>query len=131
MKKNNILKGAGVLLIAAVMVLSTGVVMANTFGIQSQESRIRLSELGAEHISRSGNMEKGGAPFDTLLFENFDDTWVGSPPAPVGWTQYCTNINAEIWQPNDVRYVTTDLVQDDDWHLFCDECHDDSTHTPP
>ena len=106
MKRKTILKEAGVLLITAVMVLSTGVVMANTFGIQSQESRTRLSELGAEHISRSGNMEKGGAPFDTLLFENFDDTWVGSPPAPVSWTQYCTNINAEIWQPNDVRYVS-------------------------
>jgi len=86
-KKKNILKEAGVLLIVALMTLSTTTVMANTYEVQLHESGLITT-------------------LDTLLFENFDGTWTGSPPTPAGWTQYCTNPNAEIWQPNTVRYVS-------------------------
>lgn len=30
--------------------------------------------------------------------------------------------------PNDVRFVKTDLVEGDDWHLFCDRCHEGGDH---
>jgi uncharacterized repeat protein (TIGR01451 family) len=83
----NFLKGAVVLLIVTLMTLSTTTVMANTFEVQLHESGLRTT-------------------LDTLLFENFDGAWVGSPSAPIDWIQYCTNPSAEIWQPNTVRYIS-------------------------
>ncbi len=45
------------------------------------------------------------------------------------WSSSCHNPD-----PNDVRYVDTDLVDGDTmeaWHTFCDDCHPDSTHLWP
>jgi len=48
-----------------------------------------------------------------LAYSGFMDCWSSSCHDP---------------EPNDVRYVKTDLVEDGDWHKFCDECHEDRNH---
>ena len=39
------------------------------------------------------------------------------------WSSDCHNPD-----PNDVRFVKTDLVIGDDWHEFCDRCHEGGDH---
>jgi hypothetical protein len=60
---------------------------------------------------------------DGTYFAHHDLSYTGFMDC---WSSDCHNPN-----PNDTRYVVIDLVQDDDWHLYCDECHDDSNHTEP
>jgi hypothetical protein len=43
----------------------------------------------------------------------------------------CWSSDCHDPDPNDVRYVITDLVEGDDWHGYCDECHDGRSHTLP
>ena len=43
----------------------------------------------------------------------------------------CWSSDCHDPEPNDVRYVKTDLVEGDDWHTYCDECHDGRNHQWP
>ncbi|KYK30500.1 MAG: hypothetical protein AYK22_03675 [Thermoplasmatales archaeon SG8-52-3] len=40
----------------------------------------------------------------------------------------CWSVDCHNPDPNDVRFVETDLVEGDDWHEFCDNCHDGGDH---
>lgn len=51
-----------------------------------------------------------------LAYSGFMDCWSSSCHDP---------------EPNDVRYVKVDLVEGDDWHGYCDGCHDGRTHQWP
>ncbi len=51
-----------------------------------------------------------------LAYSGFMDCWSSSCHDP---------------DPNDVRYVDTDLVEGNNWHEFCDNCHADRTHGWP
>ena len=43
----------------------------------------------------------------------------------------CYSSSCHDPDPNDVRYVNTTLVEDDDWMGFCKNCHDEMTHNWP
>ena len=60
---------------------------------------------------------------DATYFAHHDPSYTGFMDC---WSSDCHDPD-----PNDVRYVKTDLVEGDDWeawHLFCDKCHDEGTH---
>ena len=70
------------------------------------------------------------------------DFWVGENNATYnahhdlsyGGFRDCWSTECHNPDPNDVRYVDTDLVDGDTmeaWHLFCSGCHDDRTHYWP
>ncbi|UCD13406.1 MAG: hypothetical protein JSW60_07575 [Thermoplasmatales archaeon] len=60
---------------------------------------------------------------DATYFAHHDLSYSGFMDC---WSPDCHNP-----EPNDVRYVDTDLVEGDNWHEYCDTCHDDSTHDWP
>ena len=65
------------------------------------------------------------------------DYWVGEDDATyhahhdLSYTGFmdCWSSECHDPDPNDVRYVKTDLIKDNDWHEFCDNCHADGTHS--
>jgi len=81
MKKRSILKGAGVLLIAVVLILTSVAAMANTTNMNpiSKDGQYYLTEK-AEYS------ESEPSSFDVLLSEDFEGNWL-----PDGWTQIQTN----------------------------------------
>ena len=67
------------------------------------------------------------------------DYWVGDDDSTyfahhdLGYSGFmdCWSSSCHDPDPNDVRYVDTDLIEDDDWMAFCDNCHDIMTHYWP
>ena len=67
------------------------------------------------------------------------DFWLGDDDATyfahhdLSYTGFmdCWSSDCHDPDPFDVRYVKTDLVEDGDWHTFCDKCHSDSDHIWP
>ena len=71
MKKRNILKGAAVLLIASVLILTSVATMANTTNMNpiSKDGQYYLTEK-AEYS------ESEPSSFDVILSEGFEDNWL-------------------------------------------------------
>lgn len=60
---------------------------------------------------------------DSVYFAHHDLSYTGFMDC---WSSECHDPD-----PDDVRYVKGDLVEDDDWHAFCDNCHSDFLHRLP
>ena len=64
------------------------------------------------------------------------DYWVGEDDSTyhahhdLSYTGFmdCKSSECHDPDPNDVRFVKTDLVVDNDWHDFCDKCHANGAH---
>jgi len=97
MKRNYILKEAGVLLIAITVILSSIAAMANTDNDQTLENM--FSKLGEDHTPQlqtkmEETIQSTAWARDTILFESFEDTWVADSDgdlAPPGWENHITN----------------------------------------
>jgi len=79
MEKRNILKGAGVLLIAAIMILSTFAVTADTNKVRSIAKNQVTSNISLEKEYPLAFMGKGN---DDIFYEDFDGAWP-SPGFPI------------------------------------------------
>lgn len=60
---------------------------------------------------------------DSIYFAHHDLAWTGFTNC---WSSDCHDP-----EPNDIRYVNTDLIEGDDWMGFCDNCHTFLTHKWP
>lgn len=87
-----------------------------------------------------------GCHYEPVIGECTDchtpDYWVGDNNATynahhdLSYTGFvdCWSEDCHDPDPNDVRFVKTDLVIGNDaeaWHIFCNRCHDGGTHELP
>ena len=64
------------------------------------------------------------------------DYWIGGDNSvyfahhDLSYTGFMDCWSSECHDPDplDVRYVKGDLVEGDDWHAFCDDCHEEYLH---
>jgi len=114
--------------------------------IPDQPTIIEIEEHIDVQISHGGDQWPLGCAechFEPVYGECEDchipDFWVGEDdsiyhahhdPAYTGFSD-CWDVNCHNADPEDVRYVKGDLVVDDDWHGYCDDCHEIYLHGQP
>ena len=146
-KKTNLILG---LLVIAFFIVSLSI----TFEIQTpsifkseQPTIIVIEEHRDTPISHGGDQWPLGCAechFEPVYGECIDchvpDFWVGDDDSVyfahhdqgyTGFVDCWSSSPCHDQDPEDVRYVKGDLVEGDDWHAYCKECHNDFLHRQP
>lgn len=144
-KKTNII--LGLLVIAFFAVSITFILDLNTITVISTRPTIQIIEEGhgdtpithGEEVSLLGCTECHFEPiFGECVDCHIPDVWLGDDDSTyfahhdLAYTGFmdCWSSSCHDPDPNDVRYIKVDLIIDDDWMLYCEDCHN-FTHQWP
>lgn len=144
-KKTNIILS---LLVIAFIIVSLSLIleMQSTLEDTSKPTIIEIEEHIDTQISHGGEQWELGCAechFEPVYGECVDchvpDFWVGDDNSvyfahhDLSYTGFmdCWSSQCHDPDPEDVRYVNGDLVEGDDWHGFCDNCHTNFLHRDP
>ena len=136
------------LLVIAFIIVSFSLIMEMQATLEetSKPTIIEIDEHIDTQISHGGDQWPLGCAechFEPIYGECVDchvpDFWVGDDDSvyfahhDLSYTGFmdCWSTDCHNPDPNDVRYVTGDLIIDGDWHGFCDDCHKDFLHRQP
>ncbi len=145
-KKTNLILS---LLVIAFFIVTLSIILElqiPTGIIPDQPNIIKIEEHMDTPISHGGDQWPLGCAechFEPVYGECVDchipDFWVGADDSvyfahhDLSYTGFmdCWSSECHDPDPEDVRFVKGDLVEGDDWHAFCDNCHDVFLHRQP